>query len=437
MINVLMPRLSDTMTEGTIASWRKQVGDTITAGEVIVEIETDKALMEQEAYESGTLIEILVGEGQLAPIGTPIARIDDGSDPVAAGEAIEIVEVSGAAAPTARGDAEKASGTPEPRLLASPLVRKLARERGIDLAPIQGSGPGGRIVRADLEAQNIPASSVTIDRADAAKEMTAVSAVKTEGEAETFGQSVPSTGASLAKSIHGTSNEAAIVPFDSIRQAIASRLTESATTIPSFAVTSSADVTELLELRQALNEALEARGVKLSVNDLIVRAVSLALRAHPGINASYSPENAGATVLHSEVHIGIAMASAAGLVVPVIRNVDRQSVSAIAEVAKELSLRADDRRLSPAEMSGGTFTVSNLGMFGVDHFDAIINPPQGAILAVGAARDQLQLRGDAAVLRKRMSFTLTSDHRIIDGALAARFLRELTALIEAPMRVIA
>ena len=405
MIDVLMPRLSDTMTEGTIATWRKQVGDTVTAGEVLMEIETDKALMEQEAYEDGTLSEIIVAEGEPAPIGTLIARIDNGSGPV---EAIS--------APDAKANSDTSASvttTPDTRLLASPLVRKLARERGIDLAPIQGSGPGGRIVRADIETRAAAATGAAVSTTDRNVDAQRGAVAVSEGD------------------------RVSVVPFDPIRQTIAKRLSESATTIPSFTVTSSADVTELLELRHTLNEALEARGEKLSVNDLIVRAVALALRAHPGVNASYTSEGVGATVLHSDVHIGVAMASAAGLVAPVIRNVDTQSVSAIAKAAKEMAVKAAERRLSPAEMSEGTFTVSNLGMFGVDQFDAIINPPQGAILAVGAARDELQLRDGAVVQRMRMSFTLTSDHRIIDGALAAQFLKELTALIETPMRVIA
>ncbi|MDI6024362.1 dihydrolipoamide acetyltransferase family protein [Leucobacter sp. UT-8R-CII-1-4] len=405
MIDVLMPRLSDTMTEGTIATWRKQVGDTVTAGEVLMEIETDKALMEQEAYEDGTLSEIIVAEGEPAPIGTLIARIDNGSGPE---EAIS--------APDARANSDtsaSATTTPDTRLLASPLVRKLARERGIDLAPIQGSGPGGRIVRADIEARALPATVAAVSTTDRNVDAQRGAAAVSEGD------------------------PVSVVPFDPIRQTIAKRLSESATTIPSFTVTSSADVTELLELRHTLNAALDARGEKLSVNDLIVRAVALALRAHPGVNASYTSEGVGATVLHSDVHIGVAMATAAGLVVPVIRNVDTQSVTAIAKAVKEMAIKAAERRLSPAEMSEGTFTVSNLGMFGVDQFDAIINPPQGAILAVGAARDELQLRDGAVVQRIRMSFTLTSDHRIIDGALAAQFLKELTALIETPMRVIA
>lgn len=408
MIDVFMPRLSDTMTEGTIATWRKKPGDAVKSGEVLVEIETDKALMEQEAYEDGTLCEVLVAEGELVAIGTLIARIDDGVP-------------RAAEAPVA----------PVPRQLASPLVRKIARERGIDLGPIRGSGPGGRIVRADIESQLNDSQAGQRFTEKSAPASAPLGIGEAESEVATRSQTMSDSG-----ELELTSGSTT-VPFDSIRQAIATRLTASATSIPSFTVTSSADVTELLELRGTVNAALSSRGTKVSVNDLLVRAVALALRAHPGVNASYSAEGAGATVLHSSVHIGIAMASAAGLVVPVIRAADTLSVSAISVAAKALAQRAQNRTLSPSNMQGGTFTVSNLGMFGVDQFDAIINPPQGAILAVGAAREELQLRDGVPVARQRLSVTLTSDHRIIDGGLAAQFLRELTRLLEAPLEIIA
>lgn len=418
MIDVFMPRLSDTMTEGTISSWRKQPGEQVKAGEVLVEIETDKALMEQEAYEDGTLSEIFVTEGELAPIGTLIARIDDGVP-------------SNTAAPVAAA----------PRQLASPLVRKLARERGIDLAPIQGSGPGGRIVRADIESQlgteeQSDGQQSDVQRiADNTVPMSAGSAL--HGSAQHG-----STQHGTALNVPGPGetslqDDSTTVPFDPIRQIIASRLTASATSIPSFTVTSSADVTEMLELRQTINLALSTRGTKLSVNDVIVRAVALALRKLPGINASFSAQGSGATVLHSNVHIGVAMASEAGLVVPVIRHADTLSVSAIAAASKQFAQHATDRTLAPGDMQGGTFTVSNLGMFGVDQFDAIIHAPQGAILAVGSAREELKLCDGVPVARQRLSVTLTSDHRIIDGALAAQFLQELTRLLESPLEVIA
>ncbi|GAB1817110.1 dihydrolipoamide acetyltransferase family protein [Herbidospora sp. RD11066] len=358
MIDILMPRLSDTMTEGAIATWHKKPGDRVAPGDVLVDIETDKALMEYEAYESGTLAEILIPEGRNAEIGVPIARLDNGTPSV----------------------------VDQPRPPASPLVRRLARERGLDLAALTGTGPGGRIIRADLP--EVPADTKEI---------------------------VPVAGTSDPR-------EPEKVPFDPIRQAIATRLTQSATTIPTFTATASADVADLLALRSQINQALTE--AKVSVNDLLVRAVALALRAHPEVNASYSPEGRGHTLIHRRIHVGVAVASPAGLVVPVIRDADRATLTAISATTRDLVAKAEGRTLTTADMSDGTFTISNLGMYGVEHFTAIINPPQGAILAVGAARD-------------RMRYTITADHRIIDGALAARFLATLTDLLEHPLRIVA
>ncbi|MDP3951963.1 dihydrolipoamide acetyltransferase family protein [Microbacterium sp.] len=387
MIDILMPRLSDTMTEGAIAAWHKKPGDTVKPGDILVEIETDKALMEQEAYDAGILVEILVPEGENVEIGTPIARLDDGSRP----------SVPPSAPAEEREQRE--------RRTATPLVRRLAREQGIDLAHVSGTGPGGRIVRADLAPTDAdiqtPASAPIVRAAETREE--------------------------------GGSQR---VPFDAIRQAVASRLTESATTIPTFTATASADVGELLALRRRINDAHADTGVKVSVNDLLVRAVAIALRAHPAVNASYDPEGTGFTVQHDHVNVGIAVASPAGLVVPVIRDADRASVTAIAGEARTLVSKAAERKLSTGDMRDGTFTISNLGMYGVDHFTAIINPPQGAILAVGAVRDELGLVEGELTQRKLLSVTLTADHRIIDGADAARFLATLKGLLTSPLRVV-
>lgn len=423
MIDILMPRLSDTMTEGAIAAWHKQIGDEVRPGDILVEIETDKALMEQEAYDSGVLVEILVAEGENVEIGTPIARLDDGSGPSGPASApaadsappadagAEDVAVAAPPAATAASDSSaEAPSDPTPigqppHRAATPLVRRLAREQGIDLEHVAGTGPGGRIVRADLEsvvaaADDLPPESVA-----------AVPQTRPEESSER-------------------------IPFDNIRQAVAARLTESATTVPTFTATVSADVGDLLTLRGHINEAHAATGVKVSVNDLLVRAVALALREHPVVNSSYDPTAGGFTVRHSGVHVGVAVASPAGLVVPVIRDADRASVTAIAEASRMLVSKASERKLSSTDMSGGTFTISNLGMFGVDHFTAIINPPQGAILAVGGTRDELSFVDEELLTRRMLSLTLTSDHRIIDGADAARFLASLKTLLEHPLRVI-
>jgi pyruvate dehydrogenase E2 component (dihydrolipoamide acetyltransferase) len=412
MIDILMPRLSDTMTEGAIAAWHKQPGDSVSPGDVLVEIETDKALMEQEAYDAGVLVEILVAEGENVAIGTPIARLDDGHDEVA--PAPPATGVTPAPVPTPVPTPTPASApapapTPAPadiapeRRTATPLVRRLARERGVDLRDVSGTGPGGRIVRADLEAAGAPAVRAQTD--------------------------APSAATPDAREPRG-------VPFDAVRQAIASRLTTSATTVPSFTATASADVGELLSLRAQINDASAGTPTKISVNDLMVRATAIALRQHPEINASYSPEGRGQTLLHSRVHIGIAVASPVGLVVPVVRDADRAAVSTVAAATRELIAKAGDRTLTTAEMSDGTFTISNLGMFGIEHFTAIINPPQGAILAVGGVRHELALVDGEVASRSRLRVTLTADHRIIDGAAAARFLSTLVALLENPMRIV-
>ncbi|MDQ0925651.1 pyruvate dehydrogenase E2 component (dihydrolipoamide acetyltransferase) [Pseudarthrobacter sp. W1I19] len=427
MIDILMPRLSDTMTEGAIATWHKKPGDSVAPGDLLVEIETDKALMEQEAYDTGILAEILVQEGENAAIGTPIARLDNG-----AGD--KTVNVSAASAPTFVPDAEVTAAAPNvemaaparaavvadeqpTRPAATPLVRRLARERSIDLTIVEGTGPGGRIVRADLDAvAGTPNTSFQAERTNPVPVMPSEEAVQ-----------VNTT----------DTREPHPVPFDAIRQALAARLTESSTTTPAFTATASADVVELLSLRAQINQASAETGVKISVNDLLVRAVALALRVHPGLNASYAADGRGQTIIHGRVHVGIAVASPAGLVVPVIRDADKAAVSAISTTARDLVAKATDRKLTAVEMSDGTFTISNLGMYGIEHFTAIINPPQGAILAVGAARDELTLVDDSVVARKRLRYTLTADHRIIDGALAAQFLATLTELLQNPLQIVA
>ncbi|GAB3253257.1 dihydrolipoamide acetyltransferase family protein [Kineosporia babensis] len=415
MIDILMPRLSDTMTDGTVSAWHKKPGDPVAAGDLLVEIETDKAIMEQEAYEAGTLAEILVPEGENVAIGTPIARLDNGTGdaPAPAPKAEEPApqEAPAEAAPAPVVEKPVKAEENGERRAATPLVRKLARENNIDLSTVTGSGPGGRIVRSDLDnALKAPAAPAA-----------------------------PTPSASSAPAAPQTTDarESTAVPFDAVRQAIATRLTESATTIPTFTVTVGAEADKLMALRAQLNSALDGSGVKVSVNDLIVRAVALALREHPGINASYSAEGRGQTVLHQRINVGVAVAAPAGLMVPVIHDADQASVSAISARTKKLVAKANDRTLSTTEMADGTFTVSNLGMFGVEHFTAIINPPQGAILAVGGASTELALVDGEVVQRKKIRFTLTADHRIIDGALAAQFLATLTQLIQNPFRIVA
>ncbi|HXH34462.1 MAG TPA: dihydrolipoamide acetyltransferase family protein [Plantibacter sp.] len=424
MIDILMPRLSDTMEEGAIAIWHKKPGDTVAIGDILVEIETDKTTMEYEAYDAGVLHTILVPEGEQATIGMAIAQLDDGSSteptfqpaPAARAQAAEEGGGSTAAAATHTSPPEVPIAADQ-RLLATPLVRRLAREHAIDLTEVTGSGPGGRIVRADIDDALARPSS-------------------TAGASTTTGVDAPQP--TTVPTALDDGRQSTAVPFDKSRQVISRRLTESATTTPQFTVTAAADVEDLLALRVDLNAHLaSSERPKISVNDLLVRACAIALREHPEVNASYSPEGRGQTLLHERVNIGIAVASDTGLVVPVITDADQKTASQIATESRRLAGLAKERSLGTADMSGGTFTISNLGMYGVEQFTAIINPPQGAILAVGAAQLEPVVIDGAVQIRHRMRYTLSADHRIIDGALAARFLAALTKLVEQPLNIIA
>jgi pyruvate dehydrogenase E2 component (dihydrolipoamide acetyltransferase) len=415
MIDITMPRLSDTMEEGTIATWHKQVGDTVKVGDILCEIESDKATMEYEAYDAGTLAEIVVPAGQLVAIGTLIARLDNGKDsptkPKAAAAApvtaAPVAEAAPAPLPTSSAPAvtDAQSG-----VVASPLVRRLARERNLDLSGVQGSGPGGRIIRADLDK-----------------------ALPTHITEPARGAAMPMASGPLVDEKRGSQE----IPFTSVRRVIARRLGESARSIPHFYVTASADAEALVTLRGQLNDRLAELGrTKVSINDLLVRACALALREHPLVNASFVSDNSATMLVHGRVNVGIAVASPNGLVVPVVTDADVKSVEEIGVEAKDLVKQASTKGLSIDQMSGGTFTISNLGMFGVEEFTAIINPPEGAILAVGGTKKEAVVVNDEIQIRHVMRYTLSADHRIIDGALAAQFLQTLGRLIENPVSLI-
>ena len=427
MIEIKMPRLSDTMAEGAVSVWRKQPGDTVAVGDVLVEIETDKAVMEYEAYQAGTLAEILVPEGQNAEIGAPIALLDDGSGPAAGSPgdqnpAAERTAVTpdapasaqvAATAPTAETPAAGGNGgTPR---LASPLVRKLARENHLDLSQVTGSGPGGRIIRADISGLLEPAPTAPAPEVPA----TPAPAITTPVAAD---------------DVRGSR----AIPMSQVRRVIARRLSASAREIPHFYVTAVADAEALMELRATLNAQLSDVGrAKVSVNDLLIRACALALREHPAVNVSYNGDDSTVMLVHDRVNIGFAVAAKSGLIVPVIRDADTKTVTQIGGEAKKLIRLAVERKLTPDQTSGGTFTISNLGMYGVEHFTAIINPPEAAILAVGATVREPVAVGETLVPRYRLRYTLSVDHRVIDGALAAKFLQTLTKLIETPWTIIA
>ena len=426
MIEITMPRLSDTMEEGAIAAWRKRPGDHVEPGDVLVEIETDKATMEYEAYDAGTLAAVLVREGDTVAIGTPIALLDDGraerietgatrtaheeAPPAPSTPAAAPVTVPAGAAPAPTG-AELDART------ASPLVRRLAREHHLDLRAVTGTGPGGRIIRSDIE------------------ELLAASAATTSVATAVTPASVPRPSVQVASVEEKRGSRA--VSMNNPRRVIARRLGESARTIPHFFVTAVADVEDLVRLRTEMNAHLIATGQpKISLNDLVIRAVALALRAHPDVNASYVGDDSPTMLIHDRINIGMAVASDNGLVVPVIMDADQMSLVQISARARELAALADAKRLTIDHMSGGTFTISNLGMYGVEQFTAIINPPEGAILAVGATMREPVAVGDEVALHHRMRFTMSSDHRIIDGALAAQFLQTLSGILEHPYSLV-
>lgn len=416
MIDILMPRLSDTMEEGAIAVWHKKPGDRVDIGDILVEIETDKATMEYEAYEAGVLHDILIPEGDLATIGAVIAHLDDGT-PSPSGPDSTTTSSPAVSTDVDPGHRPPTDARPAPasdRLFASPLARKVARQNAINVEHVSGSGPGGRIVRADIE------------EALTRRTLPEVGAVAAE-ETSSVEQSSPADG-----------RRSTTVPFDRSRQIISERLTNSSSSTPHFYMTAVADVGRLMALRAELNALLDPSGLtKISVNDLLVRATAIALLKHPGVNASFSPDGRGQTLLHQRINIGIAVASEAGLVVPVIGDANLKTPSQIAVESKQLVSRAHDRKLSNTDLADGTFTVSNLGMYGIEQFTAIINPPQGAILAVGAARPEPVAVNNSLEIQTRIRNTLSADHRIIDGALAAQFLATLTELLEEPLRMMA
>jgi len=459
-----MPRLSDTMEEGAISTWRKHPGDTIAVGDVLVEIETDKAVMEYEAYQAGTLSKILVDEGQVVGIGAAIALVDDGTGEAVSAQAPAAAVTAAEPAPSAAAVASSAENgaavdavvngavagppngtvTVDTRQIASPLVRKLARESHLDLSQVHGSGPGGRIIRADISdllggaasaTQAVPAAA-PVSAAPAAVAAPAPAAVPaTEGARGTGGQPVMPSGDDVRQSRS--------VPVSQVRRVIAKRLSASAREIPHYYVTAAADAEDLMALRATLNAQLADAGGplagrgKISVNDLLIRAVALALREHPEVNVSYIDDSSTTMLIHDRVNIGVAVAAESGLIVPVITDADTKTVTQIGMETKRLVALAAERKLTLAELNGGTFTISNLGMYGVEDFTAIINQPESAILAIGATTREPAVVGDEIVPRYKLRYTMSSDHRVIDGALAAQFLRTLTRLIEHPWMIVA
>ncbi|MGI3164461.1 pyruvate dehydrogenase complex dihydrolipoamide acetyltransferase [Pseudooceanicola sp. 200-1SW] len=447
---ILMPALSPTMEEGTLAKWLVKEGDTVSSGDLLAEIETDKATMEFEAVDEGVVGKILVPEGsEGVKVNTPIAVLleegESASDidaaapkaaPADAGaKATEEAPAAGTQGGATAGTGQ-APGTPAPaapkgadgaRIFASPLARRIAAQKGLDLASLKGSGPHGRIVKADVEAAEAkPAAAKAEAEAEAA-------APKAAAAAPTAAVGTgPSTEAVL-KMYEGREFEE--VKLDGMRKTIAARLTEAKQTIPHFYLRRDIKLDALMAFRSQLNKQLEGRGVKLSVNDFIIKACALALQAVPDANAVW----AGDRVLKLKPSdVAVAVAIEGGLFTPVLKDADMKSLSALSAEMKDLAGRARDRKLAPHEYQGGSFAVSNLGMFGIDNFDAVINPPHGAILAVGAGvkKPVVNDAGEIEVATV-MSVTLSVDHRVIDGALGAELLKHIVDNLENPMVMLA
>lgn len=411
-----MPKLGFDMQEGQLVNWLKKTGDTVAAGDVVAEIESDKATVEVEAYVDGTVLELLVEAGEWVPIGAPIAVVglpgeqydlaalgveapQEEAAPAKAAEPAAAPTPAPAAAPGGNGDGTGLPGG----VRASPLARRLANENGIDLRRVTGSGPMGRIVRADVTAFQ---------------------------EGAVGAPSAPRAMPSFTPSVAGPDDET--VPAPRLRQRIAARMVESKQTVPHFYVTTEIDMEGALNLRKELNERREKED-KISVNDLIVKAAALALRDFPGINASY---NGDTFIRHNRIHIGIAVAIEGGLLNVVSKNADVTPLTMMARAHREMIARAREGRIKPEDVEGETFTVSNLGGFDVDHFIAIINPPAAAILAVGSARQvPVVVDGELAV-GWRMKATISADHRVTDGVEAAEYLQRVKEILEDPLRLL-
>ncbi len=452
VIKIEMPKLSDTMSEGKILAWKKSVGDKVRAGEVIAEIESDKANMEMEAVDPGYLRKILIPAGSSAPVGTLIAvftetaseeipelaaggqngtKTSSGghgqespkiaatrteatakpqtSSPAAIAATLATSASSTATAVATRGPSARGSA----RIVASPLASRMAAELNLDLTSIRGSGPEGRIVKRDIleAAKNKPAAAA---RAGAAPE--ARSEKKQEGALYR---------APALSALPGQAYED--VPVSSMRRIIGTRLVESKAQAPHFYLTVEVDMKQAIRAREQLNSIT---GVNVTYNDFVVKAVALCLGRHPGLNASWQTDFIR---YYKSIDIGVAVALPDGLITPIVRACQLKSLGMISQEVKELAEKAKAKRLTPDEFKGGTFTVSNLGMFGVKHFTAIINPPEACILAVSAIQEVPVVENGAVVPGHRMSLTLSSDHRVVDGALAAQFMRDLKQAIESPV----
>jgi pyruvate dehydrogenase E2 component (dihydrolipoamide acetyltransferase) len=425
-----LPKLSPTMEEGTLVAWTKKEGDEVEVDDLLAEVETDKATMEFRSFDRGVLLKILVPEGETLEPDVPVAIIGKAGEDIsdllaqvaagAASAAASAAESAAVAESAAESAAVLASVPPREddashpprgfgagaspvateslyggRVLSSPLVRRLARERSIDLRIVRGSGPHGRIVKRDIDSY--------------------VGA------------------AAVGPAVGGERLPPRVEKASSMRRTIARRLTESKQTVPHYYLTIDVDIGPLTEARKAINAELEAEGRKVSLNDLIIKAAAVALRRVPEVNASWMGKEIH---YHQVVDISVAVAIDEGLMTPVVRDADRKGVAQIADEVRELAARAREKKLQPEEMTNGTFSISNLGMFGIEEFSAVINPPEGAILAVGTIRDEPVVQDGAIVPGRHMRFTMSCDHRVIDGATGARFMAAFRGIVEAPLTML-
>ncbi|ANF54291.1 pyruvate dehydrogenase complex dihydrolipoamide acetyltransferase [Brevundimonas naejangsanensis] len=422
MTDILMPALSPTMEEGVLAKWHVKVGDTVSAGDVIAEIETDKATMEVEAVDEGEVLEILVPEGaEGVKVNTPIARLSGDDVAPAPKKADAPAEAPKAEAPKA--EAPKAETAPAPaapksddggRIFASPLARRLAAQAGLDLKTVKGTGPHGRIVKRDVEAAG-------------------------KGGAQPAAAAAPATSAEPRKALSlaqmgiadGTYD---LIPLDGMKKAVARRMVDSVQNVPHFPLFIDVEIDQLMAVRAKVNKMLEPQGIKVSVNDFVIKAAALALKMVPEANASYTPEG---IAMHHNADVSMAVAIDGGLITPIIKKAETKGLAQIATESKDLAKRARERKLKPEEFQGGTFSVSNLGMFGIKQFTSIINEPQGCIMSVGAGEQRPVVKDGQLAVATVMTVTLTCDHRVVDGATGARFLQVFKPLIEDPVAMLA
>ncbi|WP_019961821.1 pyruvate dehydrogenase complex dihydrolipoamide acetyltransferase [Woodsholea maritima] len=431
-IEVLMPALSPTMEEGTLAKWNVKVGDTVSSGDVIAEIETDKATMEVEAVDEGKVAKILVEEGtEGVKVNALIAvLLEEGEDESAAEGFTGKSSAAPAAAPApaaTSSEAPKASGASAPaapaakegdRIKASPLAKRLAKEKGLDLAQVTGSGPYGRIVKRDVEGAKSGAAPQAAHSAAGATPQ--ASAPAPQGDKITVA------------SLNLEEGRYEVQSLDGMRKTIAKRLTKSFRDVPHFPLSVDVELDNMLKLRKELN-AKAPEGVKISVNDMLIRACALALKKVPASNASYTDEG---IVLHKHADVSVAVAIDGGLITPVIKEAENKGLAVISAEMKDLATRARERKLKPEEYQGGTFSLSNLGMFAIKAFASIINEPQGMIMSVGAGEERAVVKDGALAIANVMSVTVTCDHRVVDGSVGAKFIQAFKGYAEDPVTML-